>query len=95
MCIQALFSEFAYPACESFHEIKAVQVTRRQKSVAFGQSTAISLKDMNDSNESYVAVLVLGCIWHEDIHSLSAACSCSIVRGIFISLPKILFGFFS
>ena len=67
MCIQALFSEFAYIACESFHEIKAVQVTRRQKSVAFGQSTAISLKDMNDSNESYVAVLVLGCIWHETI----------------------------
>ena len=67
MCIQALFSEFAYPACESVHEIKAVQVTRRQKSVAFGQSTAISLKHMNDSNESYVAVLVLGCIWHETI----------------------------
>ena len=67
MCIQALFSEFAYPAFESFHEIKVVQVTQRQKSVAFGQSTAISLKHMNDPNESYVAVLVLGYIWHETI----------------------------
>ena len=31
---------------------------------------------------------------YQDIHFLSAACSCSIVGGIFISLPKILFGFF-
>ena len=67
MCIQALFSEFAYQAFESFHEIKVVQVTQRQKSVAIGQSTAISLKHMDDRNESYVAVLVLGCIWHETI----------------------------
>ena len=35
--------------------------------MAFGQSTAISLKHMNDPNESYVAMLVPGCIWHETI----------------------------
>ena len=62
-----LILRIAYPAFESFHEIKVVQVTQRQKSVAIGQSTAISLKHVNDPNESYVAVLVLGCIWHETI----------------------------
>ena len=38
---KALFSEFAYPAFESFHEIKVVEVTRRQKSVACGQTLII------------------------------------------------------
>ena len=31
------------------------------------QNIAISLKHMNDPNERYVAVLVLGCLWHETI----------------------------
>ena len=32
---------------------------------------------------------------YQDMQSLSAACSCSIVVGILISLPKILIGFVS
>ena len=41
MHTEAFFSEFGYPAFESFHEIKVVEVTRRQKSVACGQTLII------------------------------------------------------
>ena len=49
------------------------------------QTTAISLKHMNDPNEWYVAVLVLGCQWYETtyykIYSL-------LVQRVLVQLSK-------
>ena len=95
---KALFSEFAYPAFESFHEIKVVEVTRRQKSVACGQTLSEHSHKLKTYEWSEWIVCcgvsaglpLAGDDTYEDIQSLSAACCCSIAI-----VPKILIGFVS
>ena len=101
VCIKAFFLEFGYPAFESFHEIKVVQGTLRRKSVTCEQTLSEHSHKLKTKEWSewmvYCSISAgLPVMWDNmnlDIQPFSAACSCSIVVGIFISLPKILIGF--
>ena len=101
VCIQAFFSEFGYPAFESFHEIKVIhKVTRRKKSVACGQTLSEhshKLKRYEWSEWILCCGVISGLheTMYQDMQPLSAVRSCSNVVGIFISLPKILIEFVS
>ena len=99
--LKAFLSEFGYPAFESFHEIKVVQGTLRRKSVACGQTLSehgykLKKKEWSEWMVCCSISVALPVVWNDmnlDIQPISAACSCSIVVVIFISLPKIFIGF--